>query len=72
MSTGLRERIAWNLGWSVRETEGFSLLCLRDLVTDGKLKNEITKVVERGGLRPTAFTSIFSELKTAGMLLEMP
>jgi hypothetical protein len=48
MHSELRERIAWNLGWSVRETEGFSLLALRDIVTDSKLKREISKIVEKG------------------------
>ena len=47
----LHERIAAALGWSVQETQGFSLQALRDLVrsVDPKLAEEISDLVARGG-----------------------
>jgi hypothetical protein len=44
----LHERIARALGWTVEETQGFSLLSLRDLVgpISPKLAHEITLALE--------------------------
>jgi hypothetical protein len=47
----LHERIAKALGWTVKETQGFSLLALRDLVrpVDEKLAHEITLATKGTG-----------------------
>ena len=44
----LRERIALHLGWTVAETRGFSFQSLRDLVTDPKIKHELTQEIQSG------------------------
>lgn len=45
----LHERIAAALGWTVEQTQGFSLLALRDLVrpVSAKLAHEITLETSR-------------------------
>jgi len=50
LSAALHERIARTLGWSVRETQGLSLLMLRELVRDKDptLAREITRGVQTG------------------------
>lgn len=47
LSPGLRARVAAVLGWTVEETQGFSLLSLRDLVRplSPKLAYELTRQV---------------------------
>lgn len=46
----LHERIAEALGWSVKETQSFSFLTLRELVRpiDPKLAHELTVAIETG------------------------
>lgn len=46
----LHERIAAVLGWTVKETQGFSLQALREMVRakDPRLAEEISGVVQRG------------------------
>lgn len=46
----LHERIATALGWTVKETQGFSLQALRDLVrpVNDKLAHQITDAIQTG------------------------
>lgn len=44
----LHERIAKHLGWTIKECQSFSLQALRDIVTDAKLRYELTEVIQTG------------------------
>lgn len=44
----LHQRIAEALGWTLAEVRSFSLAALRDLVTDAKLKADITHAIASG------------------------
>lgn len=44
----LRERIAEHLGWSVKDTNTFSLASLKPLVTDSKLRAHIDDAIASG------------------------